>query len=55
MSQGIPVNFDVLRWARETRGLSIEDVVQKFARKGITSELVYEWENGNEGLVKYFV
>jgi len=48
MSQGIPINPDVLRWARETRGLKIEDVVQKLARKGITSDLVYTWENGTE-------
>ncbi|NOY85220.1 MAG: ImmA/IrrE family metallo-endopeptidase [Nitrospirae bacterium] len=48
MSQGIPTNPDVLKWARETRGLDVEDVVQKLARKGITSDLVCAWENGSE-------
>ncbi|MEC4677299.1 MAG: DNA-binding protein, partial [Nitrospirota bacterium] len=48
MSQGIPTNPDVLKWARETRGLDVEDVVQKLARKGITSDLVRAWENVSE-------
>ena len=29
MSQQIPVNPNALRWARETTGLSIDDVVVK--------------------------
>jgi Zn-dependent peptidase ImmA (M78 family) len=44
MSEQIPVNPDVLRWARETRGFDIDDVVVKLKRKKITSETVASWE-----------
>lgn len=47
MSEPNPVNPDVLKWARETAGLSIEDVVQKLKRKRITAETVLSWENGD--------
>ena len=44
MSEQIPVNPDMLRWARETGGFDIEDVVVKLKRKRITSETVASWE-----------
>jgi Zn-dependent peptidase ImmA (M78 family) len=43
-TEGIPVNGDVLRWARETAGLSIDDVIEKLHRKGVTYETVLAWE-----------
>jgi len=47
MSEPIPVNPDIMRWARETAGYSIEDVVDKIKRKRVTVEVVQDWENGN--------
>ena len=44
MSEHIPVNHEVLRWARETGGFDIDDVVVKLKRKRITSETVASWE-----------
>jgi Zn-dependent peptidase ImmA (M78 family) len=46
MSERIPVNPDVLRWARETGGFGVDDVVGKFKRKRITAETVASWEKG---------
>ena len=46
MSEQIPVNPVMLRWARETGGFDIPDVVVKFKRKRITSETVASWEKG---------
>jgi len=46
MSEHIPVNPEVLRWARETGGFDIPDVVVKLKRKRITSETVTSWEKG---------
>jgi Zn-dependent peptidase ImmA (M78 family)/transcriptional regulator with XRE-family HTH domain len=46
MSEQIPVNPDILRWARETSGLGIDDVVVKLKRKRITYETVDSWEKG---------
>jgi len=46
MSKQIPVNPDMLRWARETGGFDINDVVVKLKRKKITSETVASWEKG---------
>ncbi len=46
MSEQIPVNHKVLRWARETGGFDIDDVVIKLKRKRITSETVASWEKG---------
>jgi len=43
-TEGIPVNGDVLRWARETAGLSIDDVIEKLHRKGVTYKTVLAWE-----------
>ena len=47
MSEPIPVNPDILQWARETAGYSIEDVVEKIARKHVTVKVVQDWEDGN--------
>lgn len=44
----LPINPDVIRWARETAGLSIEDVVEKMARKRIDSTTVLSWEEGTK-------
>jgi len=44
MSEQLPVNPDMLRWARETGGFGIDDVVVKLKRKMITSETVASWE-----------
>ena len=52
MSDAIPVNPKVLRWARETAGLSIEEVAHKLHRKSITAETVAAWERG-EGSPTY--
>jgi len=46
MSESIPVNPDVLRWARKTAGFDIDDVVVKLKRKRITYETVASWEKG---------
>ena len=47
MSEQIPVNPIVLRWARQTAGYSrIEDVVIRINRKRITAEIIEEWEEG---------
>lgn len=42
-----PITPEVLRWARETAGLSIDDVVDKINRKRVTAETVQKWENGD--------
>jgi len=46
MREQIPVNPDMLRWARKTRGFDINDVVVKLKRKRITSETITSWEEG---------
>ncbi len=46
MSEHIPVNPDMLRWARETGGFDIDAVVVKLKRKRITSETIVSWEKG---------
>jgi Zn-dependent peptidase ImmA (M78 family) len=48
----IPVNPQVLRWARETSGLSVEEVAHNLNRKSITAETVAAWERG-EGSPNY--
>ncbi len=48
MSEPIPVNPDMLKWARETAGLGVDDVVRKMKRKRITAETVLSWENGED-------
>ena len=52
MKEGVPLAGSVLRWARETSGLSKEDVVQKLKRKTITAETIEAWERG-EGMPTY--
>ena len=47
MSESIPVNPDIMRWARETAGYSIEGLVDKIDRKRVTVNVVQDWENGN--------
>ena len=46
MSERIPVNPELLRWARETGAFDIDEVVAKINRKRVTSETVKSWENG---------
>lgn len=46
MSERIPVNPEVLRWARKTGGFGIDDVVGKLKRKRVTAETVASWEKG---------
>ena len=48
MSEPIPVNPDMLKWARETAGLGVDDVVTKMKRKRVTAETVLSWENGED-------
>jgi Zn-dependent peptidase ImmA (M78 family) len=38
----------MLRWARATAGMSIDDVVAKLARKRVTAETVAAWERGEQ-------
>src|SRR3989304_6401058 len=52
MSQSIPINPSVLRWARETAGVPVKDVARKLGRKSITAETVAAWERG-EGSPSY--
>lgn len=49
MSQPIPINPEILRWARETAGLSVEEVASKLQKK---TEIVAAWERG-EGSPTY--
>jgi len=46
MSERLPINPVMLRWARKTGGFSLDDVVIKLKRKSITSETVASWEEG---------
>jgi Zn-dependent peptidase ImmA (M78 family) len=48
MSERIPVNPRILRWARETAGYNIEGLVKKLDRKRVTLEVVNDWENGKD-------
>ena len=43
MSKRTPVNPDVLRWARETAGMSAEDLAKKLNQKETT---IKDWESG---------
>lgn len=47
MSEKLPVNPVMLRWARKTGGFNINDVVIKLNRKRITYETVVSWEEGS--------
>ena len=48
MNESIPVNPDVLLWARETAGFGIDEVVAKINRKRVTTRTVEAWERGEE-------
>ena len=41
------VNPSVLKWARETTGYGVEDVVEKLKRKTVTNATVEMWESGD--------
>ena len=43
-----PINPAVIRWARETLGVPIDDVVDKFKRKRVDAKLIAAWEDGSE-------
>ncbi len=46
MSESIPVNAEVLKWARESAGLTVDEVVIMLNRKLITYDTVTSWEEG---------
>jgi len=46
MSGQIPVNPEVLRWARETSGLEVDEVAKRLKRKRVTLDTVLSWERG---------
>ena len=48
MSESMPVNPDILRWARVTAGFSVDDVVSKIKQKRITVDTLESWEKGTE-------
>lgn len=52
IKRDVPLTPSVLRWARETSGLSTEDVAHKLKRKTVTSETIAAWERG-EGAPTY--
>ena len=43
MKDALPINIDVLKWARDTLGLSLQDVAAKMKRK---EKEIEEWEAG---------
>lgn len=43
------INPTLLKWARETVGLSMKDVVKKFGRKGVQLGTLQSWEDGSSG------
>jgi Zn-dependent peptidase ImmA (M78 family) len=46
MSELIPINAEVLKWARESAGLSVDDVVCKVNRRTVSHATIIEWETG---------
>jgi Zn-dependent peptidase ImmA (M78 family)/transcriptional regulator with XRE-family HTH domain len=48
LSQSIPVNPAVLLWARETAGLSVDEVVRRLGRKTIDAKTITSWEEGSD-------
>ena len=52
IGHAVPLTPSVLRWARETSGLSFEDVAEKLNRKTVTPETIEAWERG-EGAPTY--
>ncbi|MHA1344291.1 MAG: ImmA/IrrE family metallo-endopeptidase [Promethearchaeota archaeon] len=45
MAEILPINTDILKWARESMGLSIEDVAQKMNKK---TYIIESWEKGEK-------
>lgn len=52
IGNAVPLTPSVLRWARETSGLSFEDAADKLNRKTVTPEMIEAWERG-EGAPTY--
>lgn len=52
MSERLPVNPIMLKWARESAGMGVEDVAAQLKRKRINAETVLGWERG-EGSPTY--
>ncbi len=48
MSERIPVNSDILKWAREEAGLAVDDVARKMKRKRVTAKTIRDWEDGRD-------
>lgn len=48
MTEGITVTGEMLRWARESMGFSVEEVVEKLDRKRVTKEVIENWENNTD-------
>lgn len=48
MAEIIPVNPEVLKWARESAGLTVDEVVAKMKRKRISHDTIDAWELGIE-------
>ena len=48
MSTTNPINHVMLKWARTTAGMSVEDAVQKMDRKKVTADILQAWETGTE-------
>ncbi len=44
MINEIPINSEILKWARESAGLTIDEVVQKMNSRRITYEVIKLWE-----------
>lgn len=47
MGEKIPINPILLKWARETLGYSVEDVVDRIQQKRVTTTVIEGWENGS--------
>jgi Zn-dependent peptidase ImmA (M78 family)/transcriptional regulator with XRE-family HTH domain len=43
MAEAIPVNFNILKWARETCGLTLAEVAWKMKK---SEDIIHEWEQG---------
>jgi len=46
MNEKIPINLDILKWARISIGYSLEEVAHKIGKK-FKSETIQSWENGD--------
>ncbi len=46
MNESIPINAEVLKWARESAGLTVDEVIFKMKRKNVTYDVVNAWEQG---------